>query len=216
MKGSRLVVVAEGAGWAFGLAGMVWWGAFQADMASSTKHDLERFATLRQLVQEAGTPDQALWSPARVAAWRRAMLTATAAPVAVLRVPAIGLEVPVLAGTANDTLDRGVGHIEGTAQPGTEGNMGLAGHRDGFFRGLKDLNVDDVIEVDTTGGTEVYRVERTWVVDPGDVSVLNPTPRRSLTLVTCYPFYFVGSAPHRFIVRAVRADGPASRVGNGS
>jgi len=216
MKGPRLLIVVEGAGWAFGLAGVVWWGAFQAEMASSTKDDLERFATLRQLIQEAGTPDQTLWSPARVTAWRRAMLTATAAPVAVLRVPAIGLEVPVLPGTASDTLDRAVGHIEGTAQPGTDGNLGLAGHRDGFFRGLKDVNVGDVIEVETTGGKDLYRVERIWVVDPGDVSVLNPTPRRTLTLVTCYPFYFVGSAPRRFIVRAVAADGPASRVGNGS
>ena len=87
---------------------------------------------------------------------------------------------------------------------------GIAGHRDGFFRGLKDIVAGDVIELDTIQGTEVYRVERTWVVSPEDVSVLDPTSTRALTLVTCYPFYFVGSAPERFIVRAVRVgDRPA-------
>ena len=84
--------------------------------------------------------------------------------------------------------------------------MGIAGHRDGFFRGLKDLVIGDLIELDTVQGTEAYRVERTWVVSPEDVSVLDPTSTRALTLVTCYPFYFVGSAPDRFILRAVRVE----------
>src|SRR6185503_10765300 len=108
------------------------------------------------------------------------------------------------------TLDRAVGYIEGTAQPGTDGNLGIAGHRDGFFRGLKDITAGDAIELDTIQGTDVYRVERTWVVGPEEVSVLDPTSERALTLVTCYPFYFIGSAPQRFIVRAVRiAERPA-------
>ena len=85
-----------------------------------------------------------------------------------------------------------MGHIDDTALPGTDGNSGIAGHRDGFFRGLKDIGPEDVIELETLRGKEVYRVERTWVVDPDDVSVLDPTPARSLTLVTCYPFYHVG------------------------
>ena len=95
--------------------------------------------------------------------------------------------------------------IEGTAIPGAEGNAGIAGHRDGFFRGLKDIGPGDVIELDTLKGNESYRVERVWIVDPEDVSVLDPTSTRALTLVTCYPFYYVGSAPQRFIVRAVLA-----------
>ena len=123
-----------------------------------------------------------------------------------IRVPKIRLEVAVLPGTDERTLDRSVGHIEGTAQPGTDGNAGIAGHRDGFFRGLKDLVTGDLIELDTVQGTEAYRVERTWVVSPEDVSVLDPTSTRALTLVTCYPFYFVGSAPERFILRAVRVE----------
>ena len=87
---------------------------------------------------------------------------------------------------------------------GTDGNSGIAGHRDGFFRGLKDIGPADTIQLETLRGTEVYRVERTWVVDPEDVSVLDATLTPSLTLVTCYPFYHVGPAPQRYIVRAVR------------
>ena len=113
----------------------------------------------------------------------------------------------MLSGTDDYTLDRAVGHIEDTAQPGADGNSGIAGHRDGFFRGLKDIIPGDVIELDTLQGKDVYRVERTWIVNPEDVSVLDPTSAPALTLVTCYPFYFVGSAPKRFIVRAVRVSG---------
>ena len=121
-----------------------------------------------------------------------------------LRIPKLRLEVPILPGTDDRTLDRAVGHIEDTAAPGADGNSGIAGHRDGFFRGLKDIAPGDVIELDTLDGKQIYRVERTWVVDPEDVSVLDPTPSRALTLVTCYPFYYVGPAPQRFIVRAVQ------------
>jgi sortase A len=121
----------------------------------------------------------------------------------VLRIPRLRLEAPLLGSTDEATLDRGLGHIEDTAPPGTDGNTGIAGHRDGFFRVLKDITEGDTIELQTLAGRETYRVERTWIVEPEDVSVLDPTPSRSLTLVTCYPFYFVGSAPQRFIVRAV-------------
>ena len=118
----------------------------------------------------------------------------------------------MLPGTDDRTLDRGVGYIEGTALPGTNGNLGIAGHRDGFFRGLGEITPGDVIEVETLQETGMYRVERTWVVNPDDVSVLDPTSTPALTLVTCYPFYFIGPAPRRFIVRAVRVeDGPAPR-----
>jgi sortase A len=199
----RLLVFAERTSLTLGLAGLVLWGSFHLGVASSTRHDLERFATLQVLA--AATPDQSLWSPKRVDAWQNVRSAPFPAPLAVLRIPKIRLEVPVLPGTDEPTLDRGVGHIEDTAQPGTDGNAGIAGHRDGFFRGLKDIVPGDTIELDTLDGMELYRVERTWVVDPEDVSVLDPTPDRTLTLVTCYPFYFAGSAPQRFIVRAVRS-----------
>jgi len=123
-----------------------------------------------------------------------------------LHIPRIRLSVPVLEGTDDVTLNRGLSHIEETAAPGADGNAGIAGHRDGFFRGLKDAVVGDVIELETLRETQRYRIERIWIVDPSDVSVLDPTATQSITLVTCYPFYFVGSAPQRFIVRAVRVD----------
>jgi len=207
----RLLLFIECTSWTLGLVGFVWWGAFQVGVATSTRHELERFAAVRLIAQEAGTPDQSLWSPERVSAWRKALQEPAPASLAVLRIPKIRLEVPVLPGTDDRTLDRAVGHIEGTAQPGADGNLGIAGHRDGFFRGLKDITAGDVIEVDTIQRKDVYRVERTWVVNPEDVSVLEPTSTRALTLVTCYPFYFIGSAPRRFIVRAVHvADRPAA------
>ena len=194
------LLVGERACWALGLAGLLWWGAHELGVTSSAREDLQRFAALRV------APDQSLWSPARVNAWRQALSKPAPAPLAVLRVPKIRLEVAVLPGTDDRTLDRSVGHIEGTSRPGTDGNVGIAGHRDGFFRGLKDLVTGDLIELDTVQGTEAYRVERTWVVSPDDVSVLDPTSTRAITLVTCYPFYFVGSAPDRFILRAVRVE----------
>jgi len=203
----RLLLVAEIVCLALGVAGLARLGLFRHSVATETRHELERFAAVRALASPAGTPDQSLWSPVRVNAWRQAIGEPVPAPLAVLRIPKIRLEVPVLPGTDDHTLDRAAGHIEDTPQPGMDGNSGIAGHRDGFFRGLKDITPGDMIELDTLQGTDVYRVERTWVVKPEDVSVLDPTPTPALTLVTCYPFYFVGSAPQRFIVRAVRVDG---------
>ena len=204
----RLLRSAERACWACGLAGLAWWGAHHAGVMMSTGRDLARFDAFRAVSQQSGaqqtaTPDQSLWSPERVSAWRKALLEPAPPPLAVLRIPKIRLEVVVMPGTDDRTLDRAVGHIEGTAGPGTDGNFAIAGHRDGFFRGLKDIAPGDVIEVDTMQGKAIYHVDRIRVVDPEDVWVLDPTPTRTLTLVTCYPFYFVGPAPRRLIVRAV-------------
>jgi sortase A len=189
--------------WAVGLAGLAVWVSFHIGNATQTRHDLDRFAARQVEAARPAAPDQSLWSPVRVSAWLKVSNEPAPAPLAVLRIPKIRLEVPVLPGTDDRTLDRAVGLIEDTAPIGTVGNSGIAGHRDGFFRGLKDIVQGDAIELDTPDGKEAYRVERTWVVDPEDVSVLDPTSTRALTLVTCYPFYFVGSAPRRFIVRAV-------------
>ena len=202
----RLPLLAERASLAFGLLGLLIWAGLFFGTARSAQHDLDRFATLQaRTVDEA--PDFSLWSTQRVFAWRKAVKEPFPAPLAVLRIPKLRLEVAVLPGTDDPTLDRGLGHIEDTALPGAEGNSGIAGHRDGFFRGLKDILPGDTIEINTLDRKETYRVERTWIVDPTDVSVLDPTPSPALTLVTCYPFYFVGSAPQRFIVRAVRIGG---------
>jgi sortase A len=123
-------------------------------------------------------------------------------PLAILRIPTIHLEVPLYDDTDDLTLNRGVGRILGTAQVGEGGNLGIAGHRDGFFRGLMDLVPDDEIDLDRIGHSDTYVVEKIEIVNPEDVSVLNPTRVPSLTLVTCFPFYYVGSAPQRYIVRA--------------
>ena len=112
------------------------------------------------------------------------------------------LEVPVLDGTDEVTLNRGVGRIASTALPGQGGNIGIAGHRDGFFRRLKDVRTGDAIELATMSGTDIYVVDRIGVISPNDVAVLQPRTKDSVTLVTCYPFYFVGPAPRRFIVQA--------------
>ena len=202
----RLPLLAERASLAIGLLGLAIWAALVLESARSAGHDLERFATLQARTADE-SPDFALWSPHRVDAWHKAIKEPFPAPLAVLRIPKLRLEVAVLPGTDDATLDRGLGHIDDTALPGGDGNTGIAGHRDGFFRGLKDILPGDTIEIDTLDRKEIYRVERTWIVEPTDVSVLDPTASPSLTLVTCYPFYFVGSAPQRFIVRAVRVGG---------
>lgn len=122
--------------------------------------------------------------------------------VAVLRIPGIALEVPVMYGTGEGVLRRGAGVIEGTRMPGTQGNVALAAHRDTFFRGLKDIALGDQIELETFDRTLHYRITELSVVEPTAVHVLADTAESVLTLVTCYPFYFVGNAPQRFIVRA--------------
>jgi sortase A len=119
-----------------------------------------------------------------------------------IEIPRLRVSAIIKAGSDARTLQLAVGHIPGTALPGEGGNMGLAGHRDTFFRRLKDIQADDEIRVTTPAGVYTYRVERTDVVQPEDVWVLDATEHPALTLVTCYPFSYVGSAPQRFIVRA--------------
>jgi sortase A len=148
-------------------------------------------------------PNQALWSKERVKEYEESLRHAMAPPLAILRIPGIGLEVPVLEGVDDLTLNRGVGRIPDTARPGEPGNAGIAGHRDGFFRGLKDVAVGDPIEIETISSRQTYRIEKISIVSQTDVDVLDATPAPTLTLVTCYPFYFVGSAPQRYIVSAV-------------
>jgi sortase A len=119
-------------------------------------------------------------------------------------IPRIKVSVAVLEGTTSRTLRLGVGHIKGTALPGAPGNIGIAGHRDTYFRALKDIRKDDEIQLQTAAGIVRYVVDWTQITSPSDVGVLAPTAESSLTLVTCYPFYYIGAAPKRFIVHAHR------------
>jgi len=120
-------------------------------------------------------------------------------------IPRLLLSAMVVEGVDRTTLRRVVGHIPGTALPGQPGNVALAGHRDTLFRPLKDLRINDEIHFSTLNGDFKYVVESLHVVDPNNVAVLSPSSENVLTLVTCYPFFFIGAAPKRFVVRARQA-----------
>jgi sortase A len=152
--------------------------------------------------ESAVNVDFTLWSPGRIKAYRRSLQLEVEAPIAVLEIEKIHLRVPVFAGSDDLSLDRGAGWIEGTARPGTRGNVAIAGHRDGFFRPLKDLREGDAINLETLKRTDSYVIDRMEIVNPTDVRVLEPTQEPRITLVTCYPFYHVGSAPLRYVVEA--------------
>ena len=121
-----------------------------------------------------------------------------------LEIPRLGLSAIVMEGTSSTTLRRAVGHISGTALPGKPGNVGVSGHRDTFFRPLRNIRQGDIVTFTTLQGEYRYRVVSTKVVGADDIAVLHPSESEILTLITCHPFYFVGSAPDRFIVRAER------------
>ena len=155
---------------------------------------------------QSGMPDLRLWSIQRIKGYEASLRVNVPPPLGVLDVPSLRLRVPVLEGTDDLTLDRAVGHIRGTASLGGSGNIGVAGHRDGFFRVLKDIHVGDEIDLHSQSGTSRYLVDEIQIVPPANISVLEARAKPSLTLVTCYPFYFVGSAPSRYIVHATAAD----------
>ena len=158
----------------------------------------------------SGKVDMNLWSAVRVKAYKVALKQETPRTLAILRIPRLNLEVPVYDGTADAVLDLAAGRIEDTALPGTPGNVGIAAHRDGYFRVLKDIKEGDALVLDTPVATEQFRVQWIKITTPDDVSVIDPTPTPAVTLVGCYPFYHVGAAPKRFIVRAVPAAGSPS------
>ena len=199
------------------------WAGFRIHASAGRDADLQRFSAAREAIRSAtprpspmpakGLPtelpvDTSLWDEGRIEEYRESLEHELGAPLAILRIPTIDLEVAVLPGTGELVLNRGVGHIEGTAAPGAAGNVGIAGHRDGYFRGLKDVVTGDTIELETLDRTLSYEITELFIVDPPDVWVLEPTDDPTLTLVTCYPFYFAGSAPQRYIVRAELAGSP--------
>jgi sortase A len=135
---------------------------------------------------------------------RRAPVPVVGEPMGRMEIKRIGLSAVVLYGDDTKTLRRGVGHVIGTALPGMDGNMALSAHRDTYFRPLRNIRKKDRVMLKTPQGTYEYEVESTMVVKPTQVEVLDPTPEPTLTLITCHPFNYVGSAPNRFIVRARR------------
>ena len=162
---------------------------------------------------DAPAPDTREWSDTRRAQWEASRVAPIGAPVGRLSIPALGLEVVVLDGTDELSLNRGVGRIAGTH---IETNLGIAGHRDGFFRSLRNVAENDLIILETPHSSTTYEVRSLSVVSPEDVHVLAPTEGPTLTLVTCHPFFVLGHAPNRFIVHAVRVDPPAASIPPGT
>ncbi len=203
--------------------GIVLLGVFLAarfHSAVGSKAEVEKFERMRrQVTQVPASPspthilaaeslptelpvDTKLWAQGRIEKYEESLRHQFDGPMAVLRIPKIDLEVAVLDGTDELTLNKAVGRIAGTATIETMGNLGIAGHRDGFFRGLKDVVVGDVMELETLSGSLTFTIDGISIVMPTDVHVLEPTEQPTITLVTCFPFYYVGKAPKRYIVRA--------------
>jgi sortase A len=196
-----LLKALEFALWTIGSILLMAWAAVSAWGESERRHHLAAFELA--LASPEANPDQTLWSDARKDHYAQAIEIDAGAPLGILRIAKIALEVPVFDGASEINMNRGAARIEGTAQLNEQGNVGIAGHRDGFFRRLKDLEVGDVLQVETLTGARQYRIESLTIVDPHQVEVLDPTETNAITLVTCYPFYFIGHAPQRYIVRAV-------------
>ncbi len=177
-------------------------GALLVSMVALARLDGEagRLSAIESFDGSAGTPDQSLWAPERVRDYEASLASVSDAPLAILRMPALGLEVPVYATDSELHLNRGAGLIPGMGLPDKGGNLGIAGHRDGFFRVLKDAVPGQKIEIVTRSRTHVFHVVSTAVVDATDLRPLADTLDPTVTLVTCYPFYFIGHAPRRFIV----------------
>lgn len=154
--------------------------------------------------EQAGRFEQALKEAKLARAKSPAIAVSEGSPLGRIEISAVGLTAMILEGTDEGTLQRAVGHIRDTPLPGQQGNVALAGHRDTFFRELRKIRVNDEITLTTLNGSYRYRVDSTKVVKPEETEVLEDSDDDILTLVTCYPFDFLGSAPKRFIVRARR------------
>jgi sortase A len=150
--------------------------------------------------QETASIEFDLPRPPRAPGIRRVVRTGSV--IGRIQIPRLGLSVMLVQGDSPSLLRRAVGHLPETALPGEAGNVAIAGHRDTFFRPLRQIHEGDVITIETADGRFQYEVESARVVAPTDVSVLQPARSPELTLITCYPFWYVGPAPDRFIVRA--------------
>jgi sortase A len=153
-------------------------------------------------------PTTAGTSPSSPPALRDRSSPPTGSAVAILAIPRLGLSSIVVEGADDLQLKLGPGHITGTSFPGEGGNIGIAGHRDTFFRPLRFARKNDTITVTTRANEYLYKVVSTEIVSPDNTTVLYSQGRETLTLVTCYPFHYVGPAPKRFVVRADCMDCP--------
>ncbi|MCW8194657.1 class D sortase [Proteobacteria bacterium 005FR1] len=169
--------------------------ANRADAGSARIREGLAFAKLHE-------PDTSSWSKSRLSTWRELAERVTGRPVGSLLIPSVELEIPVFPDADELAFTLGAGIIPGTGSLEGDSNIGMASHRDGHFRQLKNVSVGDLILVKTPTRLRQFRVVQTQVVEPSDTWVLDPTDQAQITLVTCYPFHFVGSAPQRYIVSA--------------
>ena len=203
MKTSKTMRRIEAIFWLLGLTCLGFYGLTKMHSARAQTEAIAELEAQWQQVDLA-EPDRSLWSAQRIAAYEQSRTNSDAlSPRAILNIPSVDVRIAVFEGTSDRVLNLGAGRVPGTGAFGAAGNLALAGHRDGFFRGLKDIAVGDEIELEHGNGVVNYSVTELLVVDPDAVHVLEPTQETTLTLITCYPFYFVGHAPQRFIVRAV-------------
>ena len=221
----RKLRIVELMAWIVGVVLLAIWVGFKLHAYLGSRADIESFEQARGAVRSPTAPttavvatsepqptkprptlsvttdvDYSLWAEGRIKEYEESLHTETEAPLAIFRTPELDLEVAVLEGTSDLVLNRGVGRIEGTAGIDEVGNLGIAGHRDGFFRGLKDIDRGDTMELETLSKIRTYVIDDISIVSPEDVYVLAPSAEPRITLVTCYPFYFVGKAPLRYIV----------------
>ncbi len=183
-------------------------GEAGAAMAARATHPIwiqDPWSGANQLTR-VRAPSTELWNAARIDDYEAAVQVQAAPALGVLTISRLNIQAPIYNGTDEFNLDRGLGRILGMARPEEEGNLGISGHRDGYFRVLKDIRQGDTVMVRSPGGIEVYEVHDVSIVDKHDESLLEPTEQKKLTLVTCYPFYYVGNAPQRFIVHAYPVD----------
>ncbi|MEH6635798.1 MAG: class D sortase [Halioglobus sp.] len=147
-------------------------------------------------------PDTTLWASGRLADYEASLKAELPPVLGVMEIPSVGLKVPVYSTNTDLVMDRGAGIIDGMSYPHEPGNIGISGHRDGYFRALKDVQVGDTIRLQSLEGEKVFKIDAMQVVAITDTHLLRDTDDQTVTLVTCYPFYFVGHAPKRFIVTA--------------
>jgi sortase A len=179
------------------------WTAVKVNAYAVSTHDE---AVLSRLVAERRT-DGAL-PPSDTWPWRHGV-PADGALLGRIDIPRVGVSSVILQGAGERWLEQGAGHVSSTPLPGADGNVAIAGHRDSVFRGLQEIRLGDAIELTTPAVTRLYRVDAIRIVSPTDTAVLDQTSTPSLTLITCFPFHYIGPAPHRFVVeaRAVRDGG---------
>ncbi len=205
-KRSKIKLFLRGCQYCFlilGLTALGFCGISLLNMAWFQAHETHAFEQVLKRATDARNNVPSACPTAATAGLKPAVMP-EGSVVGQLKIPRIGVAAIVLEGVDSRTLRRAVGHIPGTALPWQPGNVALAGHRDTFFRPLRKICRGDDITLKTLEGSYRYRVEFTQVVDPTDTAVLRPSPGPTLTLITCYPFYFIGSAPKRFVVSAYR------------